>query len=151
MSNTNVSRRKRRPVAMGIVKDVPVRSRGGEWSPMAEEWKANPGEKFGYGDAAPSQASYLKGRYGVETETRNTHFLDDDGNIVANEDAYQIVDGKYVTNAKGNKVKRDDVTQVCDLYVLYDPATADSNKEAARKAREKAAAKAAAKKAAAKK
>lgn len=139
---TNVSRRKRRPVAMGVVKDIPTRSRNGEWTPMAEQWKASPGEKFGYSDAAPSQASYLKGRYGVETQTRNTHFIDDDGEFVSNDDAYKVDnDGNYLLNDKGKRIKRDDVTQVCDLYVVYDPATAQANIDAANAAKVKAAAK----------
>lgn len=140
----STNRQRRRPTAMGIVKDIPARQKNGEWSAPYEQWKASPNEKFGYQGASPSQASYLKGRYGVETLTRNTHWVDDEGNFVSNDDAYQVNDnGEFLRNEKGNRIKREDVSQVCDLYVTYNPDTVEANLAAARKAAEKAKAKAA--------
>lgn len=146
------TRKRRKPIAGGVVTDIPVRQRGGEWTDDYAKWKASPGEKHSYSMASPSQASYLKDRYGVETVTRNTHWVDNDDNLVSPSDAYKTdAEGNYVLNSKGNKVKRDDVTQVCDLYVVYDPSTVESNLAAGKAKREAAAKKAAAKKASANK
>lgn len=142
----STNRKRRRPTPMGIVTEIPTRQKNSEWTEPYAQWKASPNEKFGYADASPSQASYLKGRYGVDTMTRNTHWIDGDGNFVSNDDAYQVDDkGEFLRTEKNHRIKREDVTQVCDLFVTYNPDTVQANLAAARKAAEAAKAKATAK------
>lgn len=144
---TSNSRPKRRPVAQGTVTDIPTRQKAGEWTDEHSKWKAAPNEKFHYAFASPSQAPYLKNRYGVETATRNSRFVNQDNEFVSNDDAYEKNDdGTFKTverNGKQHRVTRSDVDLVCDLYVTYDPATVQANLDAAKAQREKAKAKAA--------
>lgn len=58
------------PVAVGFVDEIPPRTRSDYWALELPDLKANAGKSKKYEAMSATTASYLKGRYGLETTTR---------------------------------------------------------------------------------